>query len=145
MDIDAPISATLTHQSCTLTDPCITFSQDMTHPWRTIPGGRRMRHTIDKCITGHCNAGTAHNYFMGIYALTNLRRCKHLQEKGQLSAYSEIDLGRGPRKYHAQCAHSFFIWQRAIYLFSKHTSFFVISLSLNNYFITFRVAYEENS
>ena len=48
MDIDAPISVTLTDQSCTLTH--LIFSQDMTHPKHTFPGGPMVRHTIDKCI-----------------------------------------------------------------------------------------------
>ena len=70
-------------------------------------------------LNGHCNASTAYNYFTGIYALTNLRRCNTRKKKAISACTLKIDLGRGPKKYHAQCAHSFFIWQRAIDFFFK--------------------------
>ena len=75
-------------------------------------------------LTGHYNAGMAHSYFTGICALTNIHRCNTRKKKAISARTLKIDLGRGPKKYHAQCAHSFFIWQRAIDFFSMRNSFF---------------------
>jgi len=38
--------------TCTwyLDAPCVKMKEDLTHIWRTLPGGQRVRLTIDKCI-----------------------------------------------------------------------------------------------